>query len=323
MTKGWRVETSETLDEGEVGSVLALVEEASAADGFTSLNEAARLHLRHARPGVLHVLARRVPRVVSGVRLPGQPELGRAGDETTSHEPHSWPTCGYAQLAPEGATATGQVVVSPLHRRVGLGSALLDELIERTAKPLQIWVTGDSPAARALAERRSFRRARELLIMTRSLSEEIPQPPLLPGVVVRSFVPGADETPWLALNARAFRDHPEQGQLTRADLGERMAEAWFDPAGFFVATRGDEMVGFHWTKQHPDRLGEVYVLGVDPAAGGKGLGRLLLVHGLRYLQQQGNATVQLYVEGDHDRAVGLYERYGFTVASRDVMYAQP
>ena len=26
------------------------------------------------------------------------------------------------------------------------------------------------------------------------------------------------------------------------------------------------MLGFHWTKQHDDRLGEVYVVGVDPAA---------------------------------------------------------
>ena len=38
-----------------------------------------------------------------------------------------------------------------------------------------------------------------------------------------------------------------------------MAEPWFDPAGFLVATGGEEMLGFHWTKQQADRLGEVYV----------------------------------------------------------------
>ena len=50
--------------------------------------------------------------------------------------------------------------------------------------------------------------------------------------------------------------------MTQADLAARIAEPWFDPAGFFVALRGDTMVGFHWTKHHPGRLGEVYVLGV-------------------------------------------------------------
>jgi mycothiol synthase len=83
------------------------------------------------------------------------------------------------------------------------------------------------------------------------------------------------------------------------------------------------MVGFHWTKQHPDLLGEVYVLGVDPGSGGHGLGKALLGQGLSHLRDRGNTSVQLYVEADHGRAVALYAGYGFTVASRDVMYAQP
>ncbi|HTF39040.1 MAG TPA: GNAT family N-acetyltransferase, partial [Propionibacteriaceae bacterium] len=62
---------------------------------------------------------------------------------------------------------------------------------------------------------------------------------------------------------------------------DRMAEPWFDPAGFIVATIEDTMFGFHWTKQHQDQLGEVYVLGVAPSAAGRGLGKALLLTGLR------------------------------------------
>ena len=68
-----------------------------------------------------------------------------------------------------------------------------------------------------------------------------------------------------------------------------MAEDWFDPAGFFVAVDATTaVVGFHWTKQHADRLGEVYVLGVAPDAAGRGLGKALLLTGLRHLRDVGN-----------------------------------
>ena len=134
-------------------------------------------------------------------------------------------------------------------------------------------------------------------------------------------MPGQDENAWLAVNAAAFADHPEQGSITRDDLDDRMAEPWFDPDGFFVATVGEEMLGFHWTKQHQDHLGEVYVLGIAPAAAGRGLGKALLLTGLRHLRDRGNTTVELYVEADNPTAVGLYRAYGFAPASRDVMYA--
>ena len=45
--------------------------------------------------------------------------------------------------------------------------------------------------------------------------------------------------------------------------------------------------------------------------------------GLAHLRARGNTTVELYVEGDHQRAVGLYEGRGFRTANRDVMYAEP
>jgi mycothiol synthase len=292
MTDGISLTTTQVLSPQRATSVTDLVGAAQAYDGFSALNEAALLHLRHGRAGVSHILAL------------------RQGD-----------LVGYAQLEVH-QSGSGQLVVHPNWRRTGIGSLLLKELLQTSDLPLRIWAVGNSPAAQALAASEGLTPARELLIMKRSLTEPIPEPIVPTQITVRTFVPGHDEEEWLGVNARAFSHHPEQGQLTRADLDDRMAEPWFDPHGFFIAQRGDVMVGFHWTKQHEDKLGEVYVLGVDPGAGGQGLGKVLLATGLRYLQGQGNTIVELYVEADHQRAIGLYSGYGFAVASRDVMYAQ-
>src|SRR6202008_277121 len=100
--------------------------------------------------------------------------------------------------------------------------------------------------------------------------------------------------------------HPEQGSLTQRDLDDRKAQPWFDPAGFFLAERGGELLGFHWTKVHDaERLGEVYVLGVSPAAQGGGLGKSLTTVGLRYLAERGLPTAMLYVDADNTAAVAV------------------
>jgi mycothiol synthase len=102
-----------------------------------------------------------------------------------------------------------------------------------------------------------------------------------------------------------------------------MAEAWFDPAGFFLAERDGALLGFHWTKVHPDGTGEVYVIGVAPGAQGSGLGRALLVHGLRHLAARGCKTVILYVEESNAAAMRLYQRIGFGSDNVDIQWAAP
>ena len=69
-----------------------------------------------------------------------------------------------------------------------------------------------------------------------------------------------------------------------------MAEPWFDPEGLLLAEDADgTIVGFHWTKRHDAQQGEVYVVGIDPGAQGRGLGRLLTLAGLHHLWAPGSA----------------------------------
>jgi mycothiol synthase len=293
VSKLENIAVANQLSEAEINDVQRLVADAEAVDQIRALNEAALLRLRRTPPSTKHLL----------ISEDGQ-------------------LFGYAQLESGSEWSAGQVLVSPDHRREGVGTQLLRRLIMEATSPLRVWAMGDNPAAQALAAGVGMIRQRELLIMERPLDDELPEPRVPPGVQIRTFVPGQDEQEWLRVNAAAFASHPEQALIDLDDLKDRIAEPWFDPNGFFVATIDEAMVGFHWTKQHQDQLGEVYVLGIAPSAARQGLGKALLLTGLRWLRQRGNLRVKLYVESDHRAAIELYLTYGFATASRDVMYAQ-
>jgi mycothiol synthase len=218
-----------------------------------------------------------------------------------------------------GAVAVGdapvEFVVHPRYRRQGRGRALVDDLVVRGET--RFWAHGDLPGAQALAAAAGLRPARTLLVLS-TTDRSVPDVPMPDGVSLRSFRE-SDADAVVAVNARAFASHPEQGAMDRADFDRRRDQSWFDPAGFFVAERDGDVVGFHWTKVE-DGVGEVYVVGVDPAAHGGGLGRALTAAGLRHLWEQRVGAIDLYVEGDNDPALAVYRRLGFTEKARDVLY---
>jgi mycothiol synthase len=313
-----RVSVTAELAADDVARVTELVDAATGADGVGPLSEHVVLHLRHGGDtGDRHLVLR-------------VPDGATDGAGTVA---------GYAHLDPTDAVegASAELVVHPAHRGHGHGRQLVaatiaaaDEL--SAGRPdgarLRLWAHGDLPAAKALAASMGFEEVRRLLQLRRPLDAPLPAVDLPPGVVLRTFRPGADDDEWLAVNALAFRDHPEQGKWTRADLEARMAEDWFDPEGFLVAERGGRMAGFHWTKVHGgdpaahghEPIGEVYVVGVDPHAQGGGLGRALTLAGLHRLRAQGLGHAMLYVEADNAPALAVYRRLGFGSWHVDVMY---
>lgn len=290
------IDTLAALSPGQADAVLALLAEAARIDGQQAVSEQGRLQLRGgAREGVSHLLL-------------------SAGGQLV----------GYAQLEdtdPVEAPAA-ELVVHPAHRGHGHGRALGSALLAASGKRLRVWAHGGHSAARHLAQVLGLTLFRELRQLRRPLTGlDLPEPKLPADVTVRTFVPGADDAAWLAVNAAAFAHHPEQGSLTQRDLDDRKAEGWFDPEGFFLAFREGELIGFHWTKTHAaEGLGEVYVIGLRPGAQGGGLGRALTTIGLRHLAGKGLPTAMLYVDADNAAAVKLYERLGFATHETDLMY---
>ncbi|GAA5122853.1 mycothiol synthase [Haloechinothrix salitolerans] len=293
----------DTLDEARTEDVRALLLAARATDGWPSITTTGPL-----------------PAEFAG----GRHLLGYRGDELI----------GYAHLDTEGDAFGRQVIeliVHPEHRDQGHGSALLDVVMKAARTPggtVRAWSHADHPDAAKLAVRAGFTRVRELLIMGAAASDlRLTEPTPPDGVRIRTFQPGKDEQAVVDVNARAFSWHPEQGAMTVDDLVAAEREDWFDADGFFLAERSGKLLGFHWTKVHPPGperdsrpTGEVYVVGVDPAAQGTGLGTALTIAGLAYLREQGLPKVILYVEGDNPAAIAVYRKLGFDTESTAVQY---
>ena len=292
---GWTLRPETRLTARAAEQVRTLARRAAGTDGVEALSEVSLLHLTS--PGSRHLLA-----------------YADASDEELA---------GYAQVWDDGST---ELVVDPSRRRQGVGTALWEAA--REAGAARAWAHGNIDAATAFATSLGLVDVRELHLMGRALTDDDALPPELPDwVTVQSYADRQDPQEWVALNARAFADHPEQGRLTVSDFQARAAEPWFDPEGLLYLldekdTPDGPPIAFHWTKAEPGKnKGEVYAVGVDPAYQGRGLAGPLTALGVAHLARQGLARVELYVDGDNTRALRTYRKAGFADVAVDVVYA--
>jgi mycothiol synthase len=277
-----RLEHIDRLTDEHIAAIAALRDEITASSGSSPLSDHAMLALHDTGSDLRHTVAWTADGALAG----------------------------YSQLAADGGAelATG-AGIDP--------GPLLDDLVAAAGRGLTVWARGEHSSLAAELPRRGFTVRRELVQMRRPLTTPLDEPAWPAGVTVRAFVVGQDEAAWLRVNNAAFAGHPDQSDWSLADLRAREAEPWFSPDGFFLAERGGELVGFHWTKVHGARgpraesIGEIYVIGVAPEMQGQRLGAALALHGMRHLRSVGMTSVMLYVEATSAGAIGLYERLGF------------
>lgn len=317
------VERHGPLGSADTAAVLALLDATGESDGVAPVSEHVMLHLRHGGDD-------------RGRNLLIRDDIGVVA-------------CAHLDVTDLVEGSSAELAVHPRARRQGYGRALVEALLSDSPDGrMRLWAHGRHPGAAALANGLGFSESRVLYQLRRSLLAPLPEPDWAPDVTVRTFVVGEDEEAWTAVNNRAFADHPDQSSWTIQDVMVREREPWFDPSGFFLVERSGVLLGFHWTKvhgahtsqDHPhghdhvagelerehghghdhDPIGEVYIVGVDPAAQGLGLGKALTVTGLRHLRSLRVTQAMLYVDETNIGAIALYEKLGFSRWDTDVSY---
>ena len=303
-----RIELRSDLNEGVLNQIRDLIEAATAIEGHRPVGEHKYSHLSVGATQWVGVMA-------------------YDGDQLIGYAHTRW--------NPVGATPrmAVEVVVHPDFYGQDVARGLLEETRRVLARAgggvLFLWVHRVEDPATTLAARLGFEVQRELAFMSRRLDEQPREPRIPEGVELCAYRPDADDDEFLRVNNAAFEGHPENGGWDRDDFAQRRKLDWFDPNGLIMAWRGDRCVGFHWTKWHShdsdevpahEPVGEVYVLGVDPAEQGTGLGRALLLAGLRHLFDRQCRQSILYVDGANTGAVALYESEDFVTQYREVCY---
>lgn len=263
---------------------------------------------------------------------------------------------GLVVLVRETDTWVLEAAVAPSRRGQGIGASLIGHAIQTLGnQPVAAWVHGGSqeatPAIQSavvLAQRMGWKATRELYKLGLPLTEQaresilaMAQQSQLPAGFELTQYTQDDAEPWVALNARAFAHHPEQGRLALDDLQARVSSRWFRAEGFFLVRAPQDtadpsdgscspLAGYHWTKiptdQGEEPEGEVYAIGVDPLWQGKGLGKALTLAGMAYLAQATDDRgkplhrIVLYVDAENTTAVKLYRSLGFTPLTVDRQY---
>jgi mycothiol synthase len=156
---------------------------------------------------------------------------------------------GYAQASTREGGWTMQVATHRAANDAGRVRLLADAVVNAVDAigdgEIDWWVYQPGPEADAVAAASGFAIDRDLLQMRRDLPAERRS-----AVETRAFVPGQDESAWLAVNNRAFAGHAEQSGWTLDTVRQRMEQPWFDPGGLRLHERDGRLAAFCWTKIH-------------------------------------------------------------------------
>lgn len=235
-----------------------------------------------------------------------------------------------------------EAAVRPDWRGRGLGAALLTWGIRRAGElhterqpdadgEINTGAISTNTGADALLKSFGFEECRYFFHMERLLDLPVPDVPLPDGLRMVTFDPSLDEATRVAHN-EVFLDH-----WGSSPKDPETWKAWFTGARAFrgqssyLMLDGDQIVAYvlgyeYVADTEATGIRELYIgqVGTRRSHRGRGLARTTLARVLAEAKKSGYQRASLGVDAENPTgALGLYERLGFTVATKSITYRLP
>jgi mycothiol synthase len=158
---------------------------------------------------------------------------------------------------------------------------------------------------------------------------KVPEPTYPKGIMVRNYVRGQDEEAFVAAYTEAFADHWGAVPHTLEEERHRIEAPAFRPECNLLAVDADGQIAGLCLLQFPKieldhespEAPLIDDLAVRPAYRRRGIGRALMLSGMRRIAERGYRVVGLAVDADNpNQALRLYQSLGFVIQSRGTVY---
>ncbi|NEQ37081.1 MAG: GNAT family N-acetyltransferase [Okeania sp. SIO3I5] len=183
----------------------------------------------------------------------------------------------------------------------------------------------------ALLENCDFKIERYLFTMERSLTEPIPEAIFPEGFTLKNIDNEADAAAWTEMFNQTFIDHWNHQDITVEFVKNKLNNSKYQPELSLVAVAPDGTFAALCDCQiHPEnnelkgrKDGYINILGTRRGFRKRGLGRGILLSGLKLLKAEGMETAVLYVDADNLLgATRLYESVGFRRVNTQIAYVK-
>ncbi len=233
-------------------------------------------------------------------------------------------------LPPGEQNAQANVIVHPAWRRQGIGRALLEQALTHLrqlgAAQVNIYAHQSHPAAGPFLRAHGFQPAGAYTELRAPADKRLP-PTVWPyGYQVRSYA----EVQELAILTQAmnecYQDLPGHNPVSQAQMAEWLPQ--FTPAGLFLLfSEKNRPVGISRVEMSAERsakngvpTGYIDSPGIFSPHRRLDLYRALLLTGMKWLQSQGAALIELESWGDKQEVLRSYFELGFQVIRQVVTY---